>query len=76
MPNMNITEFFQHEVLFSYGVINRVSAPVDTLSLPPRGARTPPRSKPQHLQFTPVSRLGNTLPLESKTKQPIHAGQN
>ena len=76
MPSMEVVEFFPHEVQFSYGVINRVSAPVDTLSLPPRGARTPPRSKPQHLQFTPVSRLGNTLPLESKTKQPIHAGQN
>ena len=76
MPSMEVVEFFQHEVQFPYGVINRVSAPVDTLSLPPRVVRTPPRSKPQHLQFTPVSRLGNTLPLESKTKQPIHAGQN
>ena len=33
------------------------------------------RSKPQHLQFTPILQLGNTLQLESKTKaaQPIHA---
>ena len=76
MPSMTVVEFFQDEVQFPYGVIKQVSAPVDTLSLPPRGARTRPRSKPQHLQFTPVSRLGNTLPLESKTKQPIHAGQN
>ena len=37
---------------------------------------TPRRSKPQHLQFTPILQLGNTSQLESKTKatQPTHAG--
>ena len=38
----------------------------------------PRRTKPRQLQLTPISRLGNTLQLESRTKaaQPIHAGQN
>ena len=38
----------------------------------------PRRSKPRHLQFTPIFKHGNTFQLESKTKaaQPIYAGLN
>ena len=45
----------------------------------PRVTIGPRRSKPRHLQFTPIRQLGDTLLLEAKktqATQPIHAGLN
>ena len=52
--------------------------PITVNSLPPRVTIDPRRSKPRHLQFTPIFKHGNTFQLESKTQaaQPIHAGLN